>query len=283
MPRSLGYLFARRARRLGRITGLLVAMVVVFAGCGGSPSASQSASQPVILTVFAAASLKEAFTQEAARFHSADPNDTVQLTFGGSNTLEQQLAQGAPGDVFASADTVNMEKAQSDGLLAAAAQPFAHNRLVVIVPRANPAHLATLHDLARPGVKLDLAAPAVPAGRYALQVLDQLGASSAYGTAYEQAVKANIVSQEDNVRAVVQKVALGEVDAGLVYVTDSAAAQDQVTVIVIPDAFDLIATYPIAALKGSAHPADAQRFVDFILAAEGQAILAHYGFLPGQS
>lgn len=267
----------------GSIAGAMVALAVALAGCGGSSAGTTTTQQPVTLTVFAAASLKDAFAQEAAKFHAAFPSDTVQLNFGGSNTLEQQLAQGAPGDVFASADTANMDKAQAAGLLAAGAKPFTHNRLVVIVPRANPANIATLKDLARSGVKLDLAAPAVPAGKYALQVLDTLGAAPDYGPAYEQAVKANIVSQEDNVKAVVQKVALGEADAGVVYVTDASAAKDRVTTIDIPDAFNVVATYPIAALKGSAHPAVSQRFVDFVLSSDGQAILAQFGFLPAQA
>lgn len=265
-----------------RLFALPLMLAVLLAGCGGTP-ASQPTPQPVTLTVFAAASLKDAFAQEATRFHAANPSDTVQFNTGGSNTLEAQLEQGAPGDVFASADTANMDKAQAAGLLTAAgAKTFARNRLVVIVPQANPAHITTLKDLAKPGVKIDVAAPAVPAGKYALQVLDKLGASPDYGAAYEKAVKANFVSQEDNVTAVVTKVSLGEVDAGFVYVTDANTAKGKVTAIPIPDPFNVIAVYPIAALKGSAHSADAGRFVDFVLSADGQAILAGFGFLPPQ-
>jgi molybdate transport system substrate-binding protein len=250
-----------------------------LAACAGSAAATPS----VTLAVFAAASLKDAFAHEAAKFHAVYPADALQFNLGGSNTLEAQLAQGAPGDVFASADTANMDKARSAGLLASGgARPFARNRLVVIVPRANPAHITTLADLARPGLKIDVAAPAVPAGKYTLQALGKLGASSDYGPAYALAVKANFISQEDNVTAVVTKVALGEADAGFVYVTDARAAADKVTSIAIPDPFNVIAVYSIAALKSSAHPTEAQRFVDFILSADGQAILARFGFLPPQ-
>jgi molybdate transport system substrate-binding protein len=255
---------------------------VLLAACG-STQAAQPTPQPVTLTVFAAASLKAAFTEEATKFHAANPNDTVQFTLNGSNTLEAQLEQGAAADVFASADTTNMDKAQTAGLLTSAgAKTFARNRLVVIVPTANPAHIATLKDLAKPGVKIDVAAPAVPAGKYALQALDKLGASADYGPQYEAAVKANFVSQEQAVSAVVQKVGLDEVDAGFVYVTDAATASGQVTAIAIPDPFNVIAVYPIAVLKGSTHATEAQRFVDFVLSSEGEAVLASFSFLPPQ-
>ena len=273
------------SRRPARgVVWLLVAGLALagLAACGGSSAAATptATSQPVTLTVFAAASLTASFGQISMQFHAKYPSDTVQLTFNGSNTLEQQLEQGASGDVFASADTANMDRAQAAGLLTSAgAKTFAHNRLVVIVPKANPGHIATLHDLAKPGVMIDVAASAVPVGKYTLQALDKLGASPDYGAQYETAVKANFVSQEQAVTAVVQKVALGEVDAGFVYITDEASSQSQLTAIDIPDQFNVIATYPIAVLKGSAHSTQAQRFVDFVLSATGQSILGSYGFV----
>ncbi len=258
---------------------LVVALLAVLAGCGGSASAGPRTT----LNVYAAASLKDAFAAEDAQFQSQNPGVTVQLTLNGSNVLEAQLAQGATGDVFASADLANMDKAGAAGLLAASgAQPFAHNRLVVIVPKANPAKISSLTDLAQSGVKIDVAGPSVPAGKYALQALDKLGAAPAYGPRYEAAVKANIVSQEENVKAVVAKVGLGEVDAGFVYVTDAAAARDKVTTIAIPDQFNVIASYPIAALKNSPQSAAAAKYVAFILSPAGQAILAQFGFAPAQ-
>jgi molybdate transport system substrate-binding protein len=258
---------------------LVVALLAVLAGCGGSASAGPRTT----LNVYAAASLKDAFAAEDAQFQSQNPGVTVQLTLNGSNVLEAQLAQGATGDVFASADLANMDKARAAGLLAASgAQPFAHNRLVVIVPKANPAQITSLADLARSGVKIDVAGPSVPAGKYALQALDKLGAAPDYGPRYEAAVKANIVSQEENVKAVVAKVGLGEVDAGFVYVTDAAAAHDKVTSIAIQDQFNVIATYPIAALKNSPQSATAAKYVTFILSPDGQAILAQFGFAPAQ-
>jgi molybdate transport system substrate-binding protein len=267
-----------RPQRGTRPALLAGCVALALAGCGAS-STNAVTAKPVTLTVLAAASLTAAFGQESTRFHAKYPADAVLLTFAGSNTLEQQLEQGASGDIFASADTKTMAKAQTAGLLGAAGSvPFAHNRLVVIVPKANPAHITTLKDLARSGVKIDVAAPAVPVGNYTLQALDKFGASPDYGAAYETAVKANFVSQEQAVTNVVQKVALGEVDAGFVYTTDASSAKTQLDEIAIPDALNVIATYPIAVLKGSANAAEAQKFVDFVLSAQGQAILSSFGF-----
>lgn len=275
---SMGTL-PHRARMLAMLTLPFVLVTALLTGCGGTATATTH----VILNVFAAASLKDAFARVDGRFMAAHPDVTVRLTLNGSNTLEQQLAQGASGDVFASADEANMRKAQAAGLLGTAgAAPFAHNRLVVVVPKANPAHIQSLHDLARPGLKIVVAAPAVPVGAYTLQALDRMGAASAYGPAYEAAVKANFVSQEENVKIVLAKVALDEADAGIVYTTDATAAADQVLTIAIPDPYNVVATYPIAALKGSANPAVAQEYVRFILSPEGQSILASFGFEQGQ-
>jgi molybdate transport system substrate-binding protein len=253
-------------------------IVLALAGCGSS-STTTATAKPVTLTVLAAASLTSAFGQESTRFHAKYPSDTVEFTFNGSNTLEQQLEQGASGDIFASADTKTMDKAKTAGLLGTSgSSPFAHNRLVVIVPKSNPAHIATLQDLARPGLKIDVAAPAVPVGNYTLQALDKMAASTDYGATYATAVKSNFVSQEQAVTNVVQKVSLGEADAGFVYTTDANSAKSQLDEIAIPDAFNVIATYPIAVLKGSANAAEAQKFVDFVRSAEGQAILSSFGF-----
>lgn len=270
---------ARRSHGPLLVAALALLALTPLAGCGSTGATTTH----VTLNVFAAASLKDAFAREDARFSAAHAGVTVQLTLNGSNTLEEQLAQGAPGDVFASADQPNMQKAQTAGLLgAAAAAPFAHNRLVVVVPKANPGNVHSLNDLARRGLKIVVAAPAVPVGAYTLQALDRLGAAPAYGPAYEAAVKANFVSQEDNVKSVVTKVSLGEADAGVVYTTDATAAGNQVTTIAIPDLYNVVATYPIAALKGSANPTVAQEYVQFILSAEGQSILASFGFVPVQ-
>jgi molybdate transport system substrate-binding protein len=232
------------------------------------------------LTVFAASSLTESFTDIKTAYHTLHPNVTITYNFNGSQALEQQLANGAPSDVFASADETNMQKA-SNANLVDSSQIFARNKLVVIVPSSKPAQIHALKDLANKGVKIDVAASTVPVGKYALQVLDNLGKASDYGSAYESSVKANFVSEEENDKAIVQKVELGTVDAGIVYATDlTAAADKQVTEIAIPDNFNVVAQYPIAVTKSSQHPSDAQAFVQYILSAPGQAILAKYRFLP---
>jgi molybdate transport system substrate-binding protein len=150
----------------------------------------------------------------------------------------------------------------------------------VIVPAGNPGNINSLKDLSRKGVKIDIGAPTVPAGKYSLQVLTKMAQSPDYGTGYESAVKANVVSQETDVKAVVNKVQLGEVDAGFVYVTDvTAAVSNKIKMIDIPDNFNIIAQYPIAVTKSSAHSSDAQAFVQYILSPEGQAVLQHYHFI----
>jgi molybdate transport system substrate-binding protein len=271
---------ARTARVRWRPALLAGCLVLALAGCGSSSAATTTSNaKPVTLTVLAAASLAGAFGQESTSFHAKYPSDTLDITFNGSNTLEQQLEQGASGDVFASADTKTMDKAKTAGLLGASGStPFAHNRLVVIVPKGNPAHIATLQDLTRPGLKIDVAAPAVPVGNYTLQVLAKMSTTADFGAGYAAAVKANFVSQEQAVTNIVQKVALDEADAGFVYTTDASNDKSHLDEIAIPDALNVIATYPIAVLKGSANATEAQKFVDFVLSAQGQAILSAYGF-----
>jgi molybdate transport system substrate-binding protein len=254
-----------------------------LAACGGTTSATTStattAPAATTLNVFAAASLKESFTAIADRYKQAHPNITIKLNFAGSQILEQQIASGAPANVFASADMANMQKAADAGLVGSS-QVFVKNRLTVIIPAGNPGNINSLKDLSRKGVKIDIGAPAVPAGKYSLQALTKMGQSPDYGPGYERAVKANVVSQETDVKAVVNKVQLGEVDAGFVYVTDvTAAVSNKIKMIDIPDKFNVIAQYPIAVTKSSAHSSDAQAFVQYILAPEGQAVLQHYHFI----
>ena len=254
-----------------------------FAACGGSTSSTTSTATtaPAVTTlnVFAAASLKESFNLIAAKYTRAHPNITIKLNFAGSQILEQQIASGAPADVFASADQTNMQKAVAAGLVGNS-QVFVKNRLTVIIPAANPGNINSLKDLSRKGVKIDIGAPAVPAGKYSLQVLAKMAQSANYGPAYENAVKANFVSQETDVKAVVNKVQLGEVDAGFVYVTDvTAAVSNKIKMIDIPDNFNVIAQYPIAVTKSSAHSNDARAFVQYILSPEGQAVLQKYHFI----
>jgi len=269
-------------KRSLRVFFLLMILGVFLAACGGSsPSGSgssntTSSASPVTLNVFAAASLTKSFGAIKAQYTKAHPNVNITYNFNGSQLLAQQIISGAKADVFASADQANMAKVAS---LVNNPQVFVKNRITVIVPANNPANITSLKDLSRKGIKLVLAAPAVPIGAYALKVLDKLGQSPQYGPAYESEVKANVVSQEENVTSVVQKVQLGEADAGIVYVTDASSAAGKVKLIDIPDQFNLIAQYPIATTKSSANAAAAQDFVNYILSSDGQAVLAKYGFI----
>lgn len=279
--------------RLYTIRALFLALVAcfVFAACGGtttsgssgggttSATATPTTAKAVTLNVFAAASLTESFTELGKNFQAAHSNDTVKFNFAGSQALVQQLTNGASADVFASADTTNMTKATSANLVGSP-QTFAKNKLVVILPANNPGKIASLKDLANKGVKIDIEAPAVPAGKYTLQVLDKMAKSSEYGATYESGVKGNFISQEDNVKAVVTKVQLGEADAGFVYLTDvTAKVAPKVKELTIPDNFNVVAQYPIAVTKNSANASDAQAFVQYILSSDGQAVLQKYHFI----
>jgi molybdate transport system substrate-binding protein len=274
-----------RKLRSSRVLFVLVALCMLLAACGqSSTTTSTSSATPTpastTLKVFAAASLKSSFTEIQTQYQQAHPNVKIVYNFAGSQALVQQITQGAPADIFASADQTNMKKV-SDAGLATNPQTFADNTLAIIIPTSNPAHLTTLKDLANKGVKIDVAASTVPVGSYTLQVLDKTGKASAYGSTYESAVKANFVSQEDNDTAIVQKVELGEADAGFVYTSDvTAAAASKVKFISIPTTLNIIAQYPITVLKDSKSTSDAQAFVQYILSSDGQAVLTKYHFLP---
>ena len=272
-------------KHLPRILFLLVAACMLLASCGSSSTSSSSSTTPtstptpapVTLNVFGAASLTAAFGEIKTKFEAANPNVTVTYNFAGSNTLATQITNGAPADVFASADTNNMQKVNT---LVNTPQTFARNNVVVIIPANNPGNIKTLHDLANKGVKIAVAGPSVPVGNYTLEVLSKMGQSSEYGPAYESAVKANFVTQETSVSGVVQKVELGEVDAGYVYVSDAFTAGSKVSSITIPDQYNIVADYPIATVKDSTHPTQAEAFVQYVLSPDGQAILEQYHFLP---
>ena len=233
------------------------------------------------LVVFAAASLTNVFEEIGATFRTAHPGVEIVFNFAGSNQLATQIAEGAPADLFASANEAQMAVALESGRIHADAQrTFAHNRLVIVLPADNPAGLTALDDLRQSGLKIVLAAADVPVGRYALDFLDRAEADSSLGAGYKEAVLANVVSYETNVRAVLSKVVLGEADAGIVYTSDAAVQSDQLQQIAIPDALNSIASYPIAPLADSQQTELAQQFVDFVLGPDGQTVLAAYGFAP---
>ena len=267
-------------RRLG--LALVLALAALVAACGGS--SSTAAAQPVTLTVFAAASLKSSFTEIGNDFHAAHSNVTLTFSYGGSDTLATQITQGAPVDVFASANTTQMNVVFKAGQISSTSpKVFAHNRLVVVLPKSNPGNIQTLQDLAKHGLKVVLAASTVPAGQYALQFFAKASADPSFSPSYKTQVLANVVSYETDVTSVLTKVTQGEADAGIVYTTDAQTVASSVTTITIPDALNVIATYPIAPIKGSPHADAAQQFVDYVLSSSGQAVLAKYGFLPADS
>lgn len=278
---------ASHSRRTPALKRLLLACVPVMlvammlAACGSSPSTGAS-PQSVKLNVFAAASLQAAFTDIGKAFSQAHSNVTVTFNFAGSDALATQINQGAPADVFASANATQMNNVVTPGNIAGSAvKTFAHNRLVVIYPAANPANIQTLRDLGKSGVKVVLADKTVPVGQYALQFLDLAAADPSFGASYKTNVLKNVVSYETDVKSVLAKVALGEADAGIVYTTDAATEIGKVGTITIPDALNVIAVYPIGAVKASKQATTAQAFVDYVLSSEGQATLAKYGFIAG--
>ena len=250
-----------------RLAAVLAAAALVLAACGGDDSGggSSGARSPSGIKVFAAASLTAAFNELGPQFTAANGGTRVTFNFAGSQALATQIQQGAPADVFASADIPNMDKVKD---LVATPQNFASNRLAIVVEQGNPKGVRSLDDLASGDLKVVLAAEEVPAGKYAKQILDQAG------------VTVRPVSQEDNVKAVVTKVSLGEADAGIVYVTDVTAGGDKVDGVQIPDDQNVTATYPIATVKAGKDQAGAQAFMDLVLSDEGQQVLKQHGFRP---
>jgi molybdate transport system substrate-binding protein len=246
-----------------------------------SPGSSRSAGSvpPATLTIYGAASLKGALDEAKAAWEAANPGSRVTISTDSSATLETQIEQGAPADLFLSADTTNPKKLVDKGLAAGAAVNFAGNRLTVIVPMANPAGVRTPADLATSGVKVIAAGDAVPITKYATQLVANLAKEPGYPSDFIAACAANIASKEDNVKAVVAKIELGEGDAAIVYVTD-AKASTKVATIEVPPTANVPATYAAVVVKASPNAAAAQAFLDWFAGPDGQAILAGFGFLP---
>jgi molybdenum ABC transporter molybdate-binding protein len=246
-----------------------------------TPVPPTATPEPRTLTVLAAASLTESFTELGKTFEAQNPGVTVAFNFAGSQQLAQQLDQGAPADVFASASKKYMDAAvSSKRVVKYDAKTFVTNRLVVIFPKDNPAGLKELKDLAKPGLKLDLADKSVPVGQYSLDFLDKASKDEKFGATFKDDVLKNVVSYETDVKAVVSKIALGEADAGIVYITDFNAAADKLGMLDIPDALNSIAAYPIAAITDSKNTDLASAFVSLVLSPDGQKVMAKYGFIP---
>jgi molybdate transport system substrate-binding protein len=245
------------------------------------PTIRDQAAAPTTLPVFAAASLTDPFKLLGAELERARPGLSVQFNFAGSQQLALQLEQGAKADVFATADQRWMAYARERGLIEGEATIFAHNRLVVIVPRTNPARISRLQDLARRSTKLVVAAEAVPVGKYTREALQNLRAAPGFPAGYDEKVLANVVSQEDNVKAVVAKVQLGEADAGVAYRSDvTSAVARRVRVFEIPKRYNVLASYPIAVVRSSPNAEVARAFVDLVQGALGRKVLAQYGLIP---
>lgn len=260
--------------------GLLLLSCAPIQTPAATPAESAASTAETTLTVFAAASLTNAFNEIGAAFSVAHPGTAVVFNFAGSNQLATQIRAGAPADLFASANATQMNVAIESGRIVTGTQrTFVRNRLVVVMPSDNPAGLTTRQDLAKPGVKVIFATKEVPVGQYALAYLDKAETDGSLGAGYKAAVLANVVSYEENVRAVLTKVTLGEADAGIVYTSDVAANQGEVGTITIPDNLNSIASYPIAPLNDSANLELAQQFMAYVLAPEGQQVLVKYGFI----
>ncbi|WP_326823273.1 molybdate ABC transporter substrate-binding protein [Streptosporangium sp. NBC_01756] len=261
-------------RRLSRWAGplpLALVLAVSLSGCGagGSAAPSSASASPAgadtTLTVFAAASLTGTFTELGRIFEAAHPGTSVKFNFGSSATLAQQIVQGAPADVFAAASPATM-KTVTDAGPATAPVTFVRNTLQIAVPAGNPAHVDELKDLTDPKVKVALCAEQVPCGAAAVKALDAAG------------LKVTPVTLEQDVKATLTKVELGEVDAALVYTTDVPAAAGKVKGIDFPEADKAINDYPIAALSGAPAPEPAKQFVDLVLSPQGRDVLTKAGF-----
>jgi molybdate transport system substrate-binding protein len=271
-------------RRLLFVCGVLSLLPV---GCGyaaspTAPGAVGSAAPPSStgsITVFAAASLKAALAKVKSAYEGATPGTTLTISTDSSAALETQIEQGAPADLFLSADVANPRKLFEKGLAAAPPVTFAGNQLTVIVPAANPEEIRTAADLANPGVKVIAAGDAVPITRYATQLVANLAREPGYPGDFVARYTANVVSKEDNVAAVVAKIELGEGDAGIVYVTD-AGSSTRVATIPVPSSANVPASYAGVVVKGAKSAAAASALLAWLPGPDGQAVLATFGFLP---
>ena len=261
----------------GRAATALVGMILWV---GLVSQAGATASQPSgEVVVMAAASLTAAFTDMARGIRNVHPWLRIVYNFAGSQALRTQLEQGAAADVFASANDVQMQRALDSGLIDGPPQVFVRNTLLIVVPRDNPGEAVSFEDLVKPGLKLTLAGSQVPVGRYSREALQ--AAQADYGPDFVARVLRNLVSEEASVKQVLVKVQLGEADAGIVYASDvSEKVLLDVSTIPIPDAYNRLASYPIAATQTARNPSGAAAFIRFVLSPAGQAILQAHGFVP---
>jgi molybdate transport system substrate-binding protein len=242
----------------------VVGAALLLAGCGSSHSSGSNQNQT--LTVFAAASLQHVFTSLGTQFSAAHPGVKVDFSFGGSSQLAEQIDQGAPADVFASADVANMQTVVKAGQISGQPTVFAKNTLVIVTAPGNPKHIASLGDLARPGIDLVVCAVPVPCGTAAGRVEARAG------------VTLKPVSEEPDVTSVLTKVVTGQADAGLVYVTDARGVGSKVTEVDFPEAAGAVNSYPIAGVASSAHQDLVRQFEAFVIGPTGRSALSAAGF-----
>lgn len=268
--------------KLGRRHGIqilnalcVITVLVTMGGCRHSKPEPNPTPREDKLVVFAAASLREAFGHEADEFKKSHPGVEVTFNFAGTQEIRTQLEQGAPADVFASADERHM-KALQDAAKVESSTIFAQNEPVLVVSKEKATSIHSLAELPL-AERIVVGVPEVPIGKYTLQILEK--ASRSLGADFETRVEAKIVSRELNVRQVLAKVTLGEADAGIVYRTDLGANRDKVSVVTIPPEFNIIVKYPIAIVKGAPHPVLSQQWASLILSERGQTILRDSGFL----
>ncbi len=250
----------------GEIATVTAVLLLVLTACSTSDDTATNNSDSQKLIVFAAASLKESFTEIREQFRTDNPGADIEFSFAGSSDLVTQLINGAPADVFASADTNNMDKAANADLLSGDPVDFASNTLTIVTGPGNPAKIATFRDLTRPGLSVVVCAPQVPCGSAAEKVEKTTG------------VQLDPVSEESKVTDVLGKITSGQADAGLVYVTDAQGAGDQVTAVAFPESAEAVNTYPISVLEQSENPELATEFVDLVTGEQGQKILGAEGF-----
>jgi molybdate transport system substrate-binding protein len=269
---------------------IAVGFAAIASACGGDAGATRTSVSPSstatdsietgTLTVYAAASLTDAFQEIGDAFDAAHAGVHTEFNFAGSPTLRTQLEQGAEADALAVADQPNMQAAVDKKLVDDTGSIFARNKLTIIVPKGNPGGVTAPKDLAKPGLKLVLAQADVPVGKYARESIAKMAADASFGASFSDDALANVVSNEPNVKSVVTKVQLGEADAGIVYTTDvTEGVAGDIETIAIPDAFNVFASYPIAVLAEAKHTAAARALIDYVLSDAGQTILKKYGFL----
>jgi molybdate transport system substrate-binding protein len=279
-----------------RVLGFVAVLALAAAGCSSSaatatpavatataaatvaPTAALSAA-PANLTIYGASSLKAVLAKVKTAYEAANPGTTLTISTDSSSALETKIEQGAPADVFLSADTANPQKLVDKSLASGSVTKFAKNLLTVIVPSGNPAGITSPADLAKTGVKVIAAGDTVPITKYATQLVANLAKSAGYPADFAAKYTANVVSKQDNVAAVVSQIELGEGDAAIVYATD-AKSSTKVATVEVPASANVPATYGGVAAKASTNVAAAKAFLTWLAGADGQAILASFGFLP---